>query len=79
MHHKLEPRSLRSSAERYHQEYLATLETFVNLDSGTHDRDAVQRAAEFVSGIFRASGGQVEWERSPVAEIADSYIVRWAG
>ena len=79
MHHDLEPRSLRTSAERYQQEYLAALETFVNLDSGTHDRDAVQRAGKFVSGIFRAFGGQVEWERSPVAEIADTYVVRWAG
>lgn len=74
-----DPRTLRESAGRYQREYLAALETFVNLDSGTHDRDAVQRAGEFITGVFRASGGQVEWLRSGVPEIADTYVVRWDG
>ncbi len=76
---ELDPGVLRERAERYTREYLAALETFVNLDSGTHDRDAVQRAGEFITGVYRASGGQVEWHQSNMPEIANTYVVRWDG
>ncbi len=55
------------------------LEQFVNTDSGTHDRDLVQRAGEFMADAFEEVFGQLEWVRSGEPQIADTYIARIAG
>lgn len=66
-------------AERLTPEYLAVLEQFVNLDSGTHDRDLVQRAGEYIANEFARVFDAVEWVRSVRPEIADTYVARCPG
>jgi glutamate carboxypeptidase len=70
---------LLSLARAYVSDYLAALEVFVNLDSGTHDVSAVQEAGEFAAAQHEAAGAEVEWVRSPDPAIADTYIARWNG
>jgi glutamate carboxypeptidase len=60
-------------------DYLRLLEVFVNLDSGTHDRDLVQQAGEMIAAEFAAVFHNVEWVRSPEPQIADTYIARLNG
>jgi glutamate carboxypeptidase len=60
-------------------DYLRLLEAFVNLDSGTHDRDLVQQAGEMIAAEFAAVFDHLEWVRSPEPQIADTYIARLDG
>lgn len=71
--------TLRRAAARLAPEYLRLLEQFVNMDSGTHDRDLVQQAGEFIAGEFATVFNHVTWVRSTDAQIADTYLARLDG
>jgi glutamate carboxypeptidase len=70
---------LRDRARGIVPEYLASLERFVNLDSGTHDVAQVQAAGEYAAAEFRTAGCVVEWQRSNDPAIGDAYIARLPG
>lgn len=68
-----------AAATEHVEEYLHDLESFVNLDSGTHDTAMVQAAGEFAAGCFEKAGCAVEWVRSADPAIADTYVARLSG
>lgn len=70
---------LRSAASELVDAYLNDLGQFVNLDSGTHDREHVQAAGEFAASLYAAGGCEIEWVKSPDPAIADTYIARLKG
>ena len=72
-------RMLLGEAERLVPEYLEMLERFVNMDSGTHDLDLVQRAGAFVADAFASASSRIEWVRSADPRIADTYVARFDG
>lgn len=71
--------TLLREAERLAPDYIRLLEQFVNMDSGTLDRDLVQRAGEFIAGQFANVFGGVDWIRSTEPAIADTYVARMDG
>lgn len=72
-------RAILSAANGRVEQYLRDLETFVNMDSGTHDTALVQAAGEFAAQCFERSGCTVEWVGSPELNVADTYVARVAG
>jgi glutamate carboxypeptidase len=51
------------------QPFLETLEELVNIESGSADREGLDRIAEAVAAKFRALGGDVELIETPEADI----------
>ena len=49
--------------------FLATLKQFVEIESGSFDREGLDRMAEAVASKLRGLGGQVEIVETPEAEI----------
>ncbi len=71
--------TLRTAAAASVSEYLQMLEMFVNLDSGTHDRDLVEAAGTFIANEFDNVFGQLAWVPSNDEQIPDTYVARFNG
>lgn len=72
-------RDIRAAAADLIDPYLADLENFVNLDSGTHDRVQVEAAGGYAASMFEKSGCKVEWLESPDPDIGNTYVARASG
>ena len=75
----IDGRVLLSAAAAVQSDYVRMLESFVNMDSGTHDRDLVQKTGEFIAGAFSHVFDTVEWVRSPDPKIPETYVARAEG
>lgn len=70
---------LKAAAERGIHRYLVDLELFVNFDSGTHDRELVERTGVLAAAWFVQAGCDIEWVESSDPALADTYIARRQG
>jgi len=60
------------AAKAQRQSFLETLEALVNIESGSHDREGLDRIADLVAAKLRGLGGDVDVLEAPDAEIARS-------
>ncbi len=72
-------RELTRAASRGVHNFLVDLEMFVSMDSGTHDRELLQRASGFAASCFQRAGSSIEWIESPDPMLADTFVARVRG
>jgi len=58
-------------------DYLADLETIVNIDSGSYNKEGVDRVADFFAERFARLGAEVT--RVPNERFGDDLLMRWKG
>jgi glutamate carboxypeptidase len=75
--------ALRSKVRLLYPQYLADLETLVNVDCGTFVRDGVNRVASFMQGRFESNGWTVERRshdgQEPGERLGDVVVARLDG
>ncbi len=70
-------KQLRQRAAGYYDAYMADLEGIVNIDSGTFDRDGVNRAGAYLQEILQGLGCKIELY--PNEELGDNFVARLNG
>jgi glutamate carboxypeptidase len=69
--------SIHTQLEERRSSFLADLETLVNLDSGTYDRDDVTQVGSWIQQRLASWNGKIQWQAS--TEFADSFAVTLMG